>query len=42
MKVLGTEDEREAFQAAADAAGMILSTSLLHTALKAVRPTGSQ
>jgi hypothetical protein len=39
MKVLATEDERRAFQAAADAAGMSLSTWLRHIALKAAKPT---
>jgi len=38
MKVLGTQDERAAFQAAADAAGMSLSTWLRHVALKAAKP----
>jgi hypothetical protein len=38
MKVLATEEERNAFQAAADAAGMSLSTWLRHVALKASKP----
>jgi hypothetical protein len=38
MKVLATTDERDAFQAAADAAGMSLSTWLRHIAIKATKP----
>lgn len=37
MKVLATPEERAAFQAAADAAGMSLSTWLRHVAIKAAR-----
>jgi hypothetical protein len=37
IKVLATSDEREAFQAAADAAGMSLSTWVRHVALKAAK-----
>jgi hypothetical protein len=37
MKVLATNDERDAFQAAADAAGMSLSTWLRHVAIKAAK-----
>lgn len=37
IKVLATPDEREAFQAAADAMGLSLSTWLRHIALKATR-----
>jgi hypothetical protein len=40
MKVLGTADERTAFQAAADAAGMSLSTWLRHVAIRAARNSG--
>jgi hypothetical protein len=40
MKVLGTPEERDAFQAAATAAGMSLSTWLRHVALKAAKPSG--
>lgn len=40
MKVLGTTDERKAFQAAADAAGMSLSTWLRHVAIKAAKSSG--
>ena len=40
MKVLATDAERDAFQAAADAAGMSLSTWLRHVALKAAKPSG--
>jgi hypothetical protein len=40
MKVLGTPEERDAFQAAAAAAGMSLSTWLRHVALKAAKPNG--
>lgn len=35
MKVLATKEERDAFQAAADASGMSLSTWLRHVAIKA-------
>ena len=38
MKVLATEEERAAFQAAANAAGMSLSTWLRHVALGASKP----
>jgi uncharacterized protein (DUF1778 family) len=38
MKVLGTPEERDAFQAAAKAEGMSLSTWLRHVALKAAKP----
>lgn len=37
MKVLATADEQAAFQAAADAAGMSLSTWLRHVAIRAIR-----
>jgi hypothetical protein len=37
MKVLATSDERDAFQAAADAAAMSLSTWLRHVAIKAAK-----
>jgi uncharacterized protein (DUF1778 family) len=37
IKVLATPDERDAFQAAADAAGMSLSTWVRHVALKAAK-----
>ena len=40
MKVLATAGERAAFQAAADAAGMSLSTWLRHVAIKALRING--
>jgi hypothetical protein len=40
MKVLGTPEERDAFQTAATAAGMSLSTWLRHVALKAIKPGG--
>jgi hypothetical protein len=42
MKVLGTEEERVAFQAAADAAGMSLSTWLRHVAIKASKKEGGE
>jgi hypothetical protein len=38
IKVLATNDERDAFQAAADAAGMSLSTWLRWVAKAAIRP----
>lgn len=37
IKVLATPDERETFQAAADASGMSLSTWLRHVAIKAAK-----
>jgi hypothetical protein len=37
MKVLATKEERESFQAAADAAGMSLSTWLRHVAIKSAK-----
>ncbi len=37
IKVLVTSDERASFQAAADAAGMSLSTWLRHVAIKAAK-----
>jgi hypothetical protein len=37
IKVLATPDEREAFQAAADAAGLSLSTWLRSVAIRAAR-----
>jgi Mobilization protein NikA len=40
IKVLATTDERAAFQAAADAAGMSLSTWLRHVAIKASKTSG--
>jgi hypothetical protein len=38
MKVLATKEERDAFQTAADAAGMSLSTWLRYVAIKAAKP----
>lgn len=42
MKVLATEEERNAFQAAADAAAMSLSTWLRHVAIKAAKTEGGE
>lgn len=38
MKVLATDEERAAWKAAADAAGLSLSTWLRHVAIKAAKP----
>jgi len=42
MKVLATEEERAAFQAAADAAGMSLSTWLRHVAIRESKTEGGE
>ena len=42
MKVLATEDERNAWKASADAAGMSLSTWLRHVAIKASKTEGGE